>query len=175
VGDGHGGSDTATLSLSAVAFIDIPPAIVSMTAQPRKLDLNAKSTIIIVAADPDTGDTLHYAWAATDGSITGGGSSVQWTAPAIAGNYLVRCVVEDGRGGSVSDSIGLEVRDFSQSQTGTLIAHYPFSGNAADSSGNGNNGTVHEAFLVNDRFGGANRAYAFNGTTADIRSRTQPA
>jgi hypothetical protein len=45
-------------------------------------------------------------------------------------------------------------------QTG-LIAFYPFSGNAIDSSGNGNNGTVYGATLTTDRFGNANSAYSF--------------
>lgn len=43
-----------------------------------------------------------------------------------------------------------------------LIAYYPFTGNANDSSGNGNNGIVNGATLTTDRFGNANRAYLFN-------------
>ena len=44
-----------------------------------------------------------------------------------------------------------------------LIAYYPFTGNANDSSGNGNNGTVTGVNLTTDRFGNVNRAYEFNG------------
>lgn len=44
-----------------------------------------------------------------------------------------------------------------------LVAWYPFSGNANDSSGNGNNGTVYGATLVADRFGKPSSAYSFNG------------
>jgi len=44
----------------------------------------------------------------------------------------------------------------------TLVAHYPFNGNADDASGNGLNGTVHGATLTADRFGIANRAYHFS-------------
>ncbi len=46
----------------------------------------------------------------------------------------------------------------------SLAAYYPFTGNAVDSSGNGNNGTVNGASLTTDRFGSANSAYYFNGT-----------
>ncbi len=46
-----------------------------------------------------------------------------------------------------------------------LVAYYPFTGNANDSSGNGNNGTVFGATLIADRFGKANSAYSFNGTS----------
>lgn len=44
-----------------------------------------------------------------------------------------------------------------------LVAYYPFNGNANDESGNGNNGTVNGAMLVNDRLGNANSAYSFDG------------
>jgi hypothetical protein len=46
-----------------------------------------------------------------------------------------------------------------------LIAYYPFNGNAVDSSGNGNDGTIHGAVLVKNRFGTANSAYCFCGTS----------
>ena len=46
----------------------------------------------------------------------------------------------------------------------TLVASYPFNGNANDASGNGNNGTVNGATLTTDRFGNANSAYSFNGS-----------
>lgn len=46
-----------------------------------------------------------------------------------------------------------------------LVGYWPFSGNADDVSGNGNNGTVNGATLTTDRFGNINSAYNFNGTT----------
>ena len=49
-----------------------------------------------------------------------------------------------------------------------LVAFYPFTGNAIDSSGNGYNGTVINATLTNDRFGKSNSAYYFNGTSSFI-------
>lgn len=50
-----------------------------------------------------------------------------------------------------------------------LIGWWPFNGNANDESGNGNNGTVNGAVLVNDRFGSNNNAYSFNGNNNYIR------
>jgi hypothetical protein len=44
-----------------------------------------------------------------------------------------------------------------------LVGYWPFNGNANDSSGNGNNGTVNGATLTTDRFGTANKAYTFDG------------
>src|SRR5271170_1089907 len=57
--------------------------------------------------------------------------------------------------------------------TNGLVAYYPFSGNANDASGNGNNGTVYGASLTTDRLGNSNSAYSFDGignyiSTADI-------
>ena len=46
-----------------------------------------------------------------------------------------------------------------------LVAWYPFTGSAVDSSGNGNNGTVYGATLTTDRFGNTNSAYYFNGSS----------
>jgi hypothetical protein len=49
--------------------------------------------------------------------------------------------------------------------TTDLVAYYPFTGNANDASGNGNNGTVYGATLTADRNGNANSAYSFNGSS----------
>jgi hypothetical protein len=46
-----------------------------------------------------------------------------------------------------------------------LVASYAFNGNATDESGKGHNGTVNGAVLTSDRFGTANSAYSFNGTS----------
>jgi hypothetical protein len=54
-----------------------------------------------------------------------------------------------------------------------LIGWYPFSGNANDNSGNGHNGTVNAATLTSDRFGNANSAYLFNGSTTSISTDLQ--
>jgi gliding motility-associated-like protein len=54
---------------------------------------------------------------------------------------------------------------FAQSLNDSLIAHYPFDGNALDISGNDNHGTLFGPTLVPDRFGNNNSAYLFNGTS----------
>jgi len=55
------------------------------------------------------------------------------------------------------------------SQLLKLVAFYPFTGNANDSSGNGYNGSVVGATLTANRFGVANSAYSFDGSTSSIR------
>lgn len=51
----------------------------------------------------------------------------------------------------------------------SLIAYYTFTGNAVDSSVYRHDGVVSNAVLTTDRFGAADRAYAFNGTNSHIR------
>lgn len=53
----------------------------------------------------------------------------------------------------------------SEITTNGLVGWWPFSGNADDLSGNGNNGTVYGASLTTDRFGNPNSAYNFNGSS----------
>jgi hypothetical protein len=52
--------------------------------------------------------------------------------------------------------------------TNGLVGYWPFCGNANDESGNGNNGVVNGATLTTDRFGLANKAYNFDGSTSYI-------
>ena len=57
--------------------------------------------------------------------------------------------------------------------TNGLVAYYPFSGNANDASGNGNNGSPQNAVLTTDRFGVVGHAYQFNGTNAYVSAPNQ--
>ena len=49
-----------------------------------------------------------------------------------------------------------------------LVAHYTFDGNANDTSGNGNDGVIHGVTSTTDRYGNADGAYHFDGTSAYI-------
>ncbi len=164
VDDGRGGRDTAGTNIQAVVSINHAPTITRVSARPRKINLNSNSQVACVAGDPD-GDSLTYAWSSNAGVFAGSGSNVTWTSPSVAGNYALYVNVNDGRGGLTRDSVRVEVRDFSLTQTGELVAYYPFDGNANDASGHGNNGTVRSAILVADRRGTPNSAYLFDGST----------
>ncbi|MEX1137729.1 MAG: LamG-like jellyroll fold domain-containing protein [Bacteroidota bacterium] len=167
VNDGQGGQASTADTITVVQFINQLPVIRGLKATPRKIDLGATSLLVCNAYDPDS-SALTYSWSAVGGSLSAGDSLATWQAPMVAGNYYIACRVDDGQGGVTADSIGLEVRDFSTWPTGVLVAYFPFNGNAIDSSGNGHNGTVYNAQLVNDRFGNANSAYFFNGTSSSI-------
>ncbi len=51
----------------------------------------------------------------------------------------------------------------------SLIAYFPFNGNANDESFLQNNGTAINALLTNDRYGDADKAYYFNGSDSRIQ------
>ncbi|NBS88190.1 MAG: DUF5011 domain-containing protein, partial [Verrucomicrobia bacterium] len=53
-----------------------------------------------------------------------------------------------------------------------LVAYYPFSGNAKDLSGSGNDGTPINAVVSADRFGNAGSTYTFNGADSRILTST---
>ncbi|MEL7338872.1 MAG: LamG-like jellyroll fold domain-containing protein [Bacteroidota bacterium] len=55
----------------------------------------------------------------------------------------------------------------------SLIAWYPFDGDAQDYSGNANHGTINGASLTTDRFGNPNSAYQFNGSSNFISFTNQ--
>jgi len=57
--------------------------------------------------------------------------------------------------------------------TNGLVGWWPFTGNANDLSGNGNNGTNNGAILTTDRFVNSNCAYSFNGSSSTINHNTQ--
>jgi hypothetical protein len=46
-----------------------------------------------------------------------------------------------------------------------LVAWFPFTGNAVDSTGNGHNGTLYGPTMAKGRYGTPNSAYQFNGTS----------
>ena len=168
VSDNNGNQVSAADTLLVVKHINQTPVITRITATPRKINLGSASTLICYASDTDN-DSLQYNWSSSSGNISGSGSKIIWTAPATAGNYFISCSVNDGQGSIVTDSIGVEVRDFSIVQTGELAAYYPFNGNAYDASGNNNNGTVYGATLTTDRLGNPNSAYFFNGQNSYIQ------
>ena len=79
-------------------------------------------------------------------------------------NYTYRVYSYNTKGNSTnSNEIAVKTED---AEVGLLrvglVAYYPFTGNAGDSSGNGNHGTVNGASLNSDRNGKSNSAYSFN-------------
>ena len=75
--------------------------------------------------------------------------------------YYVRAYATVATGTSYGNEVSFTTNDIDLKQG--LVAYFPFTGNAEDSSGNGNHGTVNGAILTTDRFGNPNSAFSFDG------------
>jgi hypothetical protein len=156
------------IEIHVVNKFNTAPLINKINAEPRKIDLGQTSEIECSAVDNED-DEIFYNWFSSAGTINGSASKINWTAPTEEGNYYIKCTVSDEDGASNSDSIAVEVRDFSITQSGDLILNLPFNGNALDESGNNNETTLNGAALTTDRFGDYQTAYKFDGINDNIR------
>lgn len=172
VTDTQGQSDTASLQLTVVAEINVAPQLLSIEKS-TPYAAPAESVQISCDAVDANGDQLTFSWSASGGSFSGSGSSVVWTAPASQGIYSITVTVADEQGLSAAGSTTLWVRTFSQ-PAGNLVAHYPFSGNAQDVSGNQLHGQANGAILTTDAWGNPQRAYYFNGGSQHIAVANHP-
>ena len=84
------------------------PTINSLVANPDTVVLSGSSTVTCTAADPDA-DTLTYTWSATGGTVTGTGSIITWIAPSVDGTYTISVEASDGKGGTDTASVAVEV------------------------------------------------------------------
>lgn len=79
---------------------------------PQDIDVDSDVKLVCHADDTDS-DSLSYQWQSDYGKITGVGSDATWHSPDESGLYLIKVIVRDGRGGSVSQDIVLPVIDSS--------------------------------------------------------------
>ena len=84
-----------------------PPAIQSVTIE--KIDNPAAEYIIACKAIDADKDTLSYLWSSDNGTIKGTGNSITWVAPEISGNYTIKVVVKDDKGGESACSTAILV------------------------------------------------------------------
>lgn len=107
VTDNNGAKATDTLTVQVIQE-NRPPVISSLRADEQQVMPGTSVGLTASTNDPD-GDTLIYSWTCDDGSITGTGSSVTWTAPNRNGTYQVSLEISDGYGGIQKDSISIRV------------------------------------------------------------------
>ena len=84
-------------------------------------------------------------------------------------NKAFRCLINSEMCNDTSHDVSLIVTGMPPKiipafiPTDSLVAWYPFNGNAIDESGNGNNATFNNATLTTNKQGSVNSAYSFNG------------
>ena len=147
-----------------------PPVVASVMVSPSPVQADNNATVRCNASDPDA-DTLTYSYSASAGTITGAGSMVTYTAPAVSvAAVTITCTVRDPSLASATGSATVQVT----LPTDGLIGLWSFSGNTADSSGQGNNGVASGGpTFVADRFGVPGRALSFDGVDDQVTIANQ--
>jgi outer membrane protein OmpA-like peptidoglycan-associated protein len=85
------------------------PPTVRARCEPCTVEVGRNSTVTADAQDPD-GDTLTYRWSAPTGSFQNAADrQTLWTAPQQEGPVPVTVTASDGRGGTASDSVNIQV------------------------------------------------------------------
>lgn len=170
--DAEGAADTAFLEMTVVEEINEAPQILAFQKSVEYVAPGETMLLTCMASDGND-DPLTFSWSAAGGNISGGGASVEWTAPASQGIYQITVQATDDKGLSAQASTTVLVKNFGTT-AGDLIAHYPFTGNANDVSGNQLHGQANGAVLAPDQNGTAQSAYYFNGGAQHIAVPNTP-
>jgi outer membrane protein OmpA-like peptidoglycan-associated protein len=89
--------------------VDNRPPTVRARCEPCTVEIGRTATVIADAADPD-GDTLSYLWSAPAGSLSNRTDrQTPWTAPMQEGPVPVTITVNDGKGGTATDAVTIQV------------------------------------------------------------------
>jgi len=110
-----GGQTVAvTLTLQEVTsppdFNNNTPRITSLVASTNTVAPGGTVTLEASALDPDSGDTLTYAWTAQSGTFSApASSSTTWTAPSTEGLVTLSVTVSDPHGATASLGVTLGV------------------------------------------------------------------
>lgn len=164
IADGSGTEITDSVTIEILTFINTAPELEYIRLDPSRVQTGDTAHLFCMAIDLDE-EQLSYAWSAAAGSFDDAAPGhTTWTAPESPGVYYVRCEVSDTHDGRATDSIPVRVVDPGSTQTGNMVAHYPFNGDVDDYSGNENHGTRHNVSLVDARDG----ACLFNGSSSYI-------
>jgi hypothetical protein len=146
----NAGADTVVSFSDTVRLHGIGGDRFDSTVAGLAWDVGGKGTFV----QTRTGDTVFCAGSISDS------------------DFICILRVTDNDGNIAYDTAQIEI--FEKRIMKGLAAYYPFNGNANDSSGNGNNGAVYGATLAPDRFGRADNAYSFNGTSDWIKVENSP-
>jgi outer membrane protein OmpA-like peptidoglycan-associated protein len=85
------------------------PPTVKAACDPCTVEVGRTSTIRATASDPD-GDTLTYRWSCVTGTIANPTApTTPWTAPGQPGAVPCTVTVDDGKGGTASDTVTIQV------------------------------------------------------------------
>src|SRR5204863_3345046 len=85
------------------------PPTVTAQCDPCSIEVGKSSTVTATAQDPD-GDPLTYRWTAPTGTLANPAErQTLWTAAQQDGSVPVTVTVNDGKGGTASDTVNIQV------------------------------------------------------------------
>ena len=106
VSDGKGGQTALRKSISVVD--NRLPVIDRLISEPSTIGQGLQGRLRCYATDPE-GGPLVYEWEASDGTFSGKGAEVFWTAPDKPGVYSVTLTAIDSNGGKSTTTITIDV------------------------------------------------------------------
>ncbi len=96
---------------SKPAPVNHPPTV-TCTEDKNMVYLDSGDPVVVTctAADPDN-DPLTYTWTSTCGKVDGTGAQVRWLSAGVpVGSCNITAKVDDGRGGSASSTVSVQVQ-----------------------------------------------------------------
>ncbi len=110
VDDGRGGSASCAADIKVEERPNHPPTA-TLSIERSPILPGERTGVTCNGSDPDN-DPLTYSYTASGGQIVGSGSQVQFDSAGLQpGIYTVKCVVNDGRGGTAEASGNVEVKE----------------------------------------------------------------
>ena len=82
--------------------------IKALAAAKKIIQLGDSTTVYATAVDPDNGEII-YKWRATNGTISGNGSTVIFKAPQTVGVSTIQLIVTDTKGNSDTTSVDITI------------------------------------------------------------------
>jgi trimeric autotransporter adhesin len=158
---------TATISYSVTNSCGTTSATMVITVDPSAGTITGSSAVCAGSTITLSNTTSGGSWSSSNASVATIGSTGVVT--GISGGIVTISYTVTNSCGTAAATKVVTVNTIAGGiPTSGLVAWYPFNGNSNDESGNGNNGTNYGAALSIDRFGNANSAYSFNGTSSYI-------
>jgi N-acetylneuraminic acid mutarotase len=101
------------------------PILSSLVASNTTVQTGGSLSLTATATDPNTGDTLTFAWTSTAGTFSAPtASATSWTAPSSTGIQTLTLTLKDSQGAAVSVSLAINV--ISGSSTGNAALNISF-------------------------------------------------